>query len=170
MLLRSCYHVLAPLCTSISLCLMAYRMAQTARTYPSKCALSTLKGRRWVSGEPSVAIALPSPAVGFLQPDLVQAPVVGIRYNKTADAPANIGVSRTASGKFVDSGPPSQDVDDTQYWADRPSGVCGGQRARTTFAEDLAVSWTLFRLQSCACMSKRLHSCLFPACLTGKQS
>ena len=102
-------------------------------------------GRRWVSGNTSVATAVLSPANGFSQADLVQAPVVGIRY-KTAEAPAPIGVSRTASGKFVDSGPPSEDLDETEYWADRPSGICGGQRARTTFAEDLAVCWTFFLL------------------------
>ena len=66
------------------------------------------------------------------------APVVGIRY-KVADAPAPIGVSRTASGKLADTGSQSEDVAEQEYWADRPSGFCGGQRAKTTFAEDLAV-------------------------------
>lgn len=64
--------------------------------------------------------------------------VVGIRYKAADDAPPSIGIAGTASGKLTDTGTVS-DVDDSQYWADRSSGPCGGERFTSTFREDLAV-------------------------------
>ena len=66
------------------------------------------------------------------------APVVGIRYKAADKAPQSMGAARTESGRLA--GPRSKEEPDVQYWADRPSGLCGGQRARTTFKEDFAVS------------------------------
>ena len=65
--------------------------------------------------------------------------VVGIRY-KTADtAPPPAGIARTVDGKLVDTSPQSEDVAHEEYWADRPSGFCGGKRLTSTLQEDVAV-------------------------------
>lgn len=66
------------------------------------------------------------------------ADVVGIRY-KVVDAPPPVGIERTTSGKLVDTGPQSEGAGEQEYWADLPSGCCGGQRLTQTLAEDLAV-------------------------------
>lgn len=66
------------------------------------------------------------------------ADVVGIRY-KVTETPPPVGIERTKSGKLVDTGPQSEDVGEQEYWADLPSGCCGGQRLQQTLAEDLAV-------------------------------
>ena len=76
--------------------------------------------------------------VRIIEVDGAPAPVVGIRY-KADSAPPPVGIERTKSGRLVDTGPQSEDVDDQEYWADKPSGFCGGQRLKQTLAEDLAV-------------------------------
>lgn len=64
---------------------------------------------------------------------------VGIRYKSTDEFGAPIGVSRTASGKLGDSGSGLEDLNEQQYWADKPSGFLGGRRLKETLAEDIAV-------------------------------
>ena len=69
--------------------------------------------------------------------------VVGIRYKAVDEAPPPIGIIRSASGKLADTGPQSEDIDHQEYWAERPSGLCGGQRLTSTLREDLAASSVL---------------------------
>ena len=85
--------------------------------------------------------------------------VVGIRYKPIeADAAAvPAGLALTDDGKLVDTSP-QDDVDDSEYWADRPSGFLGGMRLTSTLREDVAVrpSYSSAELQcnsSAACGS-----------------
>lgn len=66
--------------------------------------------------------------------------VLGIRYKATTDAPPPTGIARTASGKLADTGPQIDELEQQVYWADRPSGICGGTRLTSTFREELVVS------------------------------
>ena len=66
--------------------------------------------------------------------------VLGIRYKAATDAPPPIGIARTASGKLADTGPQIDELEQQEYWADRPSGICGGTRLTSTFREELVVS------------------------------
>lgn len=81
--------------------------------------------------------------VRVIEVDGQPADVVGIRY-KVVDAPPSVGIERTTSGKLVDTGPQSEDVGEQEYWADLPSGCCGGRRLTQTLAEDLAVCQAQF--------------------------
>ncbi len=65
--------------------------------------------------------------------------VLGIRYKAATDAPPPIGIGRTASGKLADTGPQIDELEQQEYWADRPSGICGGTRLTSTFREELVV-------------------------------
>jgi len=65
--------------------------------------------------------------------------VLGIRYKAATDAPPPIGIARTASGKSADTGPQIDELEQQEYWADRPSGICGGTRLTSTFREELLV-------------------------------
>ena len=86
--------------------------------------------------------------------------VVGIRY-KTADtAPPQAGIARTADGKLGDTGPQSAEVENEQYWADRPSGICGGQRLTSTLREDTAVWASSSSHLSCRVMIMLLCSAI----------
>ena len=66
--------------------------------------------------------------------------VLGIRYKAATDAPPPIGIARTASGKSADTGPQIDELEQQEYWADRPGGICGGTRLTSTFREELLVS------------------------------
>lgn len=66
--------------------------------------------------------------------------VVGIRYKTLDTAPPPAGIARTVDGKLADTGPQSENVEHEEYWADRPSGLCGGKRLTSTLKEDTAVS------------------------------
>ena len=66
--------------------------------------------------------------------------VLGIRYKAATDAPPPIGIARTASGKLADTGPQIDELEQQEYWADRPGGICGGTRLTSTFREELVVS------------------------------
>ena len=68
------------------------------------------------------------------------APMVGIKFSAADKAPQSMGAARTFSGRLAGPGPQSDMGAEAEYWADRPGGLCGGQRARTTFAEEFAVS------------------------------
>ena len=81
------------------------------------------------------------------------APVVGIRYKATDKVPQSMGAARTESGRLA--GPRSKDILDFEYWADRPSGLCGGQRARTSLKEDFAVSASLGLHESAPALAER---------------
>ena len=79
--------------------------------------------------------------------------VVGIRY-KTVEADAAAipaGLALTDDGKLVDTSPHNDDVDDSEYWADRPSGFLGGKRLTSTLREDIAVR------PSCSSTELHLH-------------
>lgn len=79
--------------------------------------------------------------------------VVGIRYKAATEAPPAVGIVRTTSGKLVDTSYASGDLDEQEYWADRPSGICGGTRLTSTFREELAVR---FMHQIPRCQSAQL--------------
>ena len=66
------------------------------------------------------------------------ADVVAILYN-VDEAPPPVGSERTKIGRLVDTAPSSEDLGEQEYWADLPSGCCGGRRLKQTLAEDLAV-------------------------------
>ena len=89
---------------------------------------------------------------------------------KRAGTPAE----RTKSGRLVDTSPANETVVDEEYWADRPSGFCGGQRLRSTLKEDIAVSSigiqaTLDMCKRMRCCASRcaLECCLTCYCLSG---
>lgn len=67
--------------------------------------------------------------------------VVGIRYKPVDSGAAAVpaGLALTDDGKLVDTSSHSDDVDDSEYWADRPSGFLGGKRLTSTLREDIAV-------------------------------
>ena len=50
----------------------------------------------------------------------------------------------TRDGKLTDNDeglpPPDEYEQDREYWADRPSGCCGGARLRSTLREDILVN------------------------------
>ena len=72
------------------------------------------------------------------------APLVGIKYRAVAKplpgSQPQMDAARVSSGKLAGTGPQSERPESSMYWADRPGGSCGGQRLRSTLAEDLAVS------------------------------
>jgi hypothetical protein len=104
--------------------------------------------------------------------------VLGIRYKAATDAPPPIGTARTASGKLADTGPVTDELEPQEYWADRPSGICGGTRLTSTFREELVVS--LERVQSAQLSSvflgrQRESRCIwlcaeYVACFVGEQA
>ena len=67
--------------------------------------------------------------------------IVGIRYKpvESGAAASPAGLALTDDGKLVDTSSQSDDVDDSEYWADRPSGFLGGKRLTSTLSEDIAV-------------------------------
>ncbi len=79
--------------------------------------------------------------------------VLGIRYKAATDAPPPIGTARTASGKLADTGPVTDELEPQEYWADRPSGICGGTRLTSTFREELVVSLDASSQHSCLLFS-----------------
>ena len=88
------------------------------------------------------------------------APLVGIKYRAGAKAlPSSqpqMDAARVSSGQLAGPGPQSAHPVSSTYWADRPSGGCGGQRLRSTLAEDLAVS----HFEACTyCGSMRYAMC-----------
>lgn len=78
--------------------------------------------------------------------------VLGIRYKGATEAPPPVGIARTASGKLADTGPQTDELEQQEYWADRPSGICGGTRLTSTFREELVENkheissvWNMFK-------------------------
>lgn len=90
-----------------------------------------------------------------IEVDGTPTPVVGIRYKGGAPGQAEV----TRDGKLTDNDeglpPPDEYEEDREYWADRPSGCCGGARLRSTLREDILENrreaetvWAMFKKDS----------------------
>ena len=77
------------------------------------------------------------------------ATVVGIRFNlqsrSSSTQPAHQEGEQLAEvyGRDRDGTP--------QYWADKPNGICGGERARDAWREDLQARTASQRWRHCSC-------------------
>ena len=91
-----------------------------------------------------------------IEVDGTPTPVVGIRYKGGAPGQAEV----TRDGKLTDNDeglpPPDEYEEDREYWADRPSGCCGGARLRSTLREDILVKHLLISLSDAGAIVGKL--------------
>lgn len=91
-----------------------------------------------------------------IEVDGTPTPVVGIRYKGGAPGQAEV----TRDGKLTDNDeglpPPDEYEEDREYWADRPSGCCGGARLRSTLREDILVNHLLISLSDAGAIVGKL--------------
>ena len=81
-----------------------------------------------------------------IEVDGTPTPVVGIRYKGGAPGQAEVTRDGKLTGHDEGLPPPDEYEEDREYWADRPSGCCGGARLRSTLREDILVNRLLIAL------------------------